>query len=687
MEPPPFDSPFPLLTTQDPFARKVLDALLNGIYIVDYRTFRILYVNTAYTRLTGYTLERLQSLSAEQTANLFHPEEQHLFWEGTAHVAGMSDEDVHEVEYRFHKADGTWIWCVSRHQVFSRYEDGSVKEYIGSFVDITPRKQFEIALMHSEERFRSLVEATTAIVWTTPPSGEFESPQPAWTAFTGQSWPELRGWGWLNAVHPDDQEIVRKGWLEERKQAKKLEAHYRLRRYDGVYRHVSVRVVPILNRNGSLREWIGVHVDEEDLVTAEASLRQYSHYQEQIISATRQILACHHRQHLLQTMVDAIRDLTGARFAFAGDGYAEGNFEEQVYSGDCPFANAESSICWQLDGLMQDTALAGCIRFSSADLLARESYGELMSCLQPGGGVITAKLSSADGSLRGVIAACGENAFSADDEGALNQLAAISSLALLHLDAKRQIELHRDELEQRVSERTAMAEERAAQLQALARQLTQVEETERQRLADILHDELQQLLVGAKYHLGLLRRKLNEPEQAENIIYTINQMIEEAATQSRDLSHELSPPALRRKGLIQALQSLISQIQEKHQLHVQFEYNAEAEPRDENVKTILYKCAQELLFNVVKHAHASTVWLNLRRDNESLYMQISDNGCGFPQDITPGNDHAIFTGFGLLRIQERIRSLGGDLLIHSHPGQGSSFNIVLPIEVASSHAA
>ena len=70
----------------------------------------------------------------------------------------------------------------------------------------------EEALRRGEVRYRSLVEATTAVVWNTPASGEFETEQPGWSAFTGQSFDELKGWGWLNAVHPDDRPETSRVW-------------------------------------------------------------------------------------------------------------------------------------------------------------------------------------------------------------------------------------------------------------------------------------------------------------------------------------------------------------------------------------------------------------------------------------------------------------------------------------------
>jgi PAS domain S-box-containing protein len=117
------------------------------------------------------------------------------------------------------------------------------------------------ALQRGERRYRSLVEATAAIVWNTPASGEFETPQPWWSEFTGQSFEESRGWGWLQAIHPEDRGKVAHAWALAVEASTLYQGEERLRRHDGEYRHMLVRAVPIFGDDGQLREWIGVHTD------------------------------------------------------------------------------------------------------------------------------------------------------------------------------------------------------------------------------------------------------------------------------------------------------------------------------------------------------------------------------------------------------------------------------------------
>lgn len=138
--------------------------------------------------------------------------------------------------------------------------------------EIADRQRAEAALRSSEERYRTLIAATSAIVWNTPASGEFAVEQPGWTAFTGQPFDLLRGWGWLNAVHPDEQESSARAWKKVCAGRTPFQGEHRIRRYDGEYRQLSVRAFPILEPDGTVREWVGAHTDVTDQKQAQADL-------------------------------------------------------------------------------------------------------------------------------------------------------------------------------------------------------------------------------------------------------------------------------------------------------------------------------------------------------------------------------------------------------------------------------
>ena len=152
--------------------------------------------------------------------------------------------------------------------------DGKVLEVMLMHEDITDKIQAETALRMREERFRSLVMATSQIVWSNTPDGRVVEDSPSWRAFTGQTYEQWRDFGWLDAVHPDDREAARARWLECVATRSLFEVRYRLRRTDGQYRWTEVRGVPVIETTGAIREWIGTNTDIHETVLAEAELGQ-----------------------------------------------------------------------------------------------------------------------------------------------------------------------------------------------------------------------------------------------------------------------------------------------------------------------------------------------------------------------------------------------------------------------------
>jgi PAS domain S-box-containing protein len=149
-------------------------------------------------------------------------------------------------------------------------EQGAVLEVMLMHEDITERIDAENALRIREERFRSLVMATSQIVWTSAPDGRIVDDSPTWRAFTGQSYEEWRDFGFLEALHPDDRERTGRLWAYCTATGTIYETEYRVRRADGEYRWTAVKGVPLLGEDGAIREWIGANTDIHDMIMAQA---------------------------------------------------------------------------------------------------------------------------------------------------------------------------------------------------------------------------------------------------------------------------------------------------------------------------------------------------------------------------------------------------------------------------------
>lgn len=225
-------------------------------------------------------------------------------------------------------------------------------------------------------------------------------------------------------------------------------------------------------------------------------------------------------------------------------------------------------------------------------------------------------------------------------------------------------------LEKRVEERTAEAEHRATQLQMLAGQLTEVEEHERRRLAEMLHDHLQQILVAAKMQVGMLAQNRNEGQLAEGL-QRVDSLLERSIEASRSLTVELSPPILYDAGLGPALLWLARRMFENHGLEVSVEGEEDSGPELENLRAFLFQAVRELLFNIVKHAGVNQAYVKLARINGDTEVCVRDEGVGF--DHNPS--HAFQSkdaGFGLFSIAERVGLLGGSMKIEAAPGKGTN---------------
>ena len=142
------------------------------------------------------------------------------------------------------------------------------------FHDVTERRRAENARRESEKRFAALVSATAQIVWVADATGGFSEYSESWNAFTGQSFEEMKGWGRLNVIHPEDREAVRAAWQKAIEARATVSMDYRLRHVSGEWRWVAVRAVPLLAEDGSILSWVGMHTDITERKRIEESLRE-----------------------------------------------------------------------------------------------------------------------------------------------------------------------------------------------------------------------------------------------------------------------------------------------------------------------------------------------------------------------------------------------------------------------------
>ena len=250
-------------------------------------------------------------------------------------------------------------------------------------------------------------------------------------------------------------------------------------------------------------------------------------------------------------------------------------------------------------------------------------------------------------------------------------------VVLLRLrEAEEELQQLNKELERRVEERTAEAEERARQLRTMTLELTHAEERERQRLATYLHDHLQQHLVGMRFHVSTLDLSTTDPQLTGDIA-TLSELVDEAVRAARSLAHDLSPEILHRDTLPASMGRLPGWAAERLGLEMEAEVSPAADPADPRLKVFLFQAARELLVNVARHAGGSAARLSMQHDGDRLILEVSDHGRGFDAQ---GLVHLLDSqnGLGLRSIRERAEALGGGLEIESADGDGASVRVAIP---------
>ncbi|GJD35021.1 PAS domain-containing protein [Methylobacterium aerolatum] len=159
-------------------------------------------------------------------------------------------------EFRVIRPDRTQRWLLHQADAIIG-PTGRASQGIGVIFDVTAQHDAINSLMQRHDRLNALITATASVFWINKANGE-PSEMPQWMALTGQSYGEMQGLGWLDAVHPDDRARTFAAWTTAVEHTAPYNTEYRVQCADGIYRWFNARGAPVLNRDGSVREWVGV---------------------------------------------------------------------------------------------------------------------------------------------------------------------------------------------------------------------------------------------------------------------------------------------------------------------------------------------------------------------------------------------------------------------------------------------
>src|SRR5512138_2053059 len=217
-----------------------------------------------------------------------------------------------------------------------------------------------------------------------------------------------------------------------------------------------------------------------------------------------------------------------------------------------------------------------------------------------------------------------------------------------------------------------------AKIRSLASKLTLVEQEERHRISQVLHDDLQQRLFAVKAQLSFLT-DIPEKDQISPAVYSDLEQIQEALSETiaitRNLSIDLNPVVLHGEGLAEAMSWLAFRMQEQYGLQIELEARESFTQLDHHMRMLLFQSVRELLFNVVKHAGILEAKVTLESVDDHGSITVSDKGKGFDAETVMKD---VKTAHGLLIVQDRLSLLGCSMQVISNPGGGTQVVIRLP---------
>lgn len=257
------------------FTRSILDSLPAHIAVLD-KGGKVVAVNQAWNNFAkANSVEDEIGATGIGQNYIAICEKFAAFEKDTADVLGNLREIINgrdkefSYEYPCHSPNEE-RWFLMQASKMHGSEGGAVV----SHVNITDRKVTEKTLVRQQENFRALVQGISQAVWTADENGLSNETHEWWENLTGQSQKESGGWGWLDALHPEDREKAQIAWEFALETKTNFSAEYRIRSADGSYGHYAVRGVPVFNADGSFRQWIGTITDISERKEAESEREQ-----------------------------------------------------------------------------------------------------------------------------------------------------------------------------------------------------------------------------------------------------------------------------------------------------------------------------------------------------------------------------------------------------------------------------
>ncbi len=524
-----------------------------------------------------------------------------------------------ELSYRIVRPDGA-IRTIQTSGMVSVDPTDRPIAMVGVAQDITEIKRAEETLRESEERYRSLIANIPDAAWTVNEEGKPVFISRNIEKIIGYTAEEIYSDSFnliFGRIHPDDRDRVTNAFHSLFTQNQKFDAEYRVQRKSGEWIWVHDRAF-ITYRKEGIRYADGVLSDITERKEGEEALRKSEERFKLIARATNDAIWDWDMTTNTVWWNESFKTLFGYKAEEIEPGIE--SWTNRIHPEDKEYLLAGTHNVIERGG-----------EFWSAEYRFRRADGTYATILDRGY-VVHVK----DGKPVRMVGAMMDITDRKRDEEALAGY------------AKR--------------------------LRSLSGQLLEAQETERRRIARELHDEIGQSLTAVKLQLHAAKRHSDYPMQ-ESI-----QLVDHALSQVRHLSLDLHPPQLDELGLVATLRWHLDRQAHAAGLISNFAADPFPAPLPPDLEIACFRIAQEALTNVVRHAHAAEVTVELRQRGNELHLIVEDDGQGF--DVGTARDRAIQgASLGLVGMQERAELAGGRLELNSAPGEGTQVHAIFPLAI------
>jgi len=542
----------------------------------------------------------------EEFFSAVHPSDR-LFIE-QALTRAVTTGSPYEAEFRVMQPDGSIRWVLGKGKVVSD-EASKQRRMIGLNTDITEQKQAEAALRESEDKYRSMVESQTELICRFLPDTTLTYVNDAYCRYFGKSREELIGTAFTELLPP----MIRSRAKEEIESLAKnpgtVTGEHEVLLPDGsIGWHQWVNHA-IPREDGKILELQAIGRDITERKRAEQALLESNERNQAILRALPDLMFLQNKEGVYLDYYARDRDLLVTPETFLGK-----NIRDVLPS---ELAERVMDCAARLEGTVETQVLEYSLTIAGEEL----------------GG--PARLVSAEGDK-------------------------VLSIVRDVTESRRAADALRE------SEEKLLQSNR--QSRELAARLITAQESERRRIALLLHDDLSQNIAAVGVAISRLKRKppaTNELMAAE--LDQLGAQTNQLTTQIRKLSHQLHPEVLEHVGLVAALESELAEFGHNEKIKVEFK----AEIKSEHV--CLYRVAVEALRNVSRHSGARSASVDLTEDSNSFTLEVADSGHGFDVERARRG-----SGLGLVSAEERVKLLQGSFLVTSKPEGGTVLLVRIP---------